>query len=132
MYLTNQIVPPKEKFVDFIKNYPSQTPLVMVNIMKFKTQTADDKSGKEEYSIYGKKIAPLLAKAGGRVIWAGNSMKTVIGDYTTQPDYFAIVYYPSKEAFIKMTTSKEYEAIQHHRHSSLEYGGLIAAETMEE
>jgi len=102
MNLTNQILAPKENFVDFIKNYPSQTPLVMVNILKFKDQTADGKTGEEEYNI----------------------------DFDNQPDRFLVVYYPSKEAFIEMSTSEEYAAIGHHRHLSLEYGGLIATETI--
>jgi len=35
MNLTDQILPHKEQFVDFIKNYPSQTPLVMMNFLEF-------------------------------------------------------------------------------------------------
>ena len=50
MHLTNQILAPKENFVDFIKNYPSQTPLVMVNILKFKEQTEDGRTGEEAYN----------------------------------------------------------------------------------
>ena len=130
MHLTNQILAPKENFVDFIKNYPSQTALVMVNILKFKDQTADGKTGEEEYNIYSEKVTPLLEKVGGKAIWAGNVKKTVIGDYDNQPDRFLVVYYPSKEAFIEMSTSEEYAAIGHHRHLSLEYGGLIATESI--
>ena len=130
MNLTNQVLAPKENFVDFIKNYPSQTPLCMLNILKFKEQTEDGRTGEEAYNTYSKKVAPLLEKVGGKMIWAGNVMKTIIGDYTTQPDRVFVVYYPSKEAFIEMSTSEEYAAIGHHRHLSLEYGGLIATETI--
>jgi len=130
MHLTNQVLAPTEKFVDFIKNYPSQTPLCMLNILKFKDQTDDGKTGKEAYKIYSAKVAPLLEKVGGKMMWGGNVKQTVIGDYTTQPDLILVVYYPSKEAFIEMTTSKEYEAISHHRHEALEYGGLMATETL--
>ena len=130
MHLTNQILAPKENFVDFIKNYPSQTPLVMVNILKFKDQTEDGRTGEEAYNTYSKHVTPLLEKVGGKAIWAGNTKKTVIGDYDNQPDRFLIVYYPSKEAFIEMSTSEEYKTIGHHRHLSLEYGALIATETI--
>ena len=130
MHLTNQILAPKENFVDFIKNYPSKTPLCMLNLLKFKDQTEDGRTGEDAYNTYTKNVTPLLAKVGGRTIWAGNVKQTVIGDYTTQPDRILVVYYPSKEAFIEMSTSEEYAAIGHHRHLSLEYGGLIAMETM--
>ena len=75
-------------------------------------------------------VQSLLEKVGGKIIWAGNVKQTVIGDYTDQPDRILVVYYPSKEAFIEMSSSKEYEAIGHQRHESLVYGGLIATETM--
>ena len=130
MNLINQVVPSKENFVDFIKNYPSQTPLVMVNILKFKDKLEDGRTGEEAYNTYAKETAPLLAKAGGKLIWAGNTTKAIIGDLEDVPDRFLVVWYPSKEAFIEMSTSKTYEAIAHHRHLSLEYGGLIATETI--
>lgn len=131
MNLTNQVLAPKEQFVDFIKNYPSQTPLVMMNILKFKDWTEDGRTGQEAYQTYSKLVTPLLEKVGGKAIWSGNTKQTIIGDYTNQPDSFLVVYYPSKEAFIEMCTSKEYKAIGHHRHDSLVYGGLIATETIE-
>ena len=102
MHLTNQVTPTKEEFEDFIKNYPSQTPLVMLNILKFKSQSGiGDESGEEAYNRYSENVKPLLDKVGAKPIWAGNVTKTLIGDYTSQPDRVLIVYYPSKEAFIK-------------------------------
>ena len=92
-------MPSKENFIDFMKNYPSQTPLVMVNIIKYKKQLEDGRTGEEAYNTYNAKTAPLLAKVGGKLIWAGNTTKTIIGDLDNQPDRFLIVWYPSKEAF---------------------------------
>lgn len=127
MNLTNQVVPTKEEFVDFIKNYPSNTPLVMVNILKFKEKTGKgEETGKEAYARYSKNMEPLVAKAGGKMIWAGNVERTVIGDYSTQPDLFLIVSYPSKEAFIAMSTTPEYEEISKDRKMALEYGALLS------
>ena len=130
MNLTNQVLATKENFVDFIKNYPSQTPLVMMNILKFKDQTKDGRTGEEAYKTYSKLVAPLVEKVGGKFIWGGKTKQTVIGDFENQPDQFLVVYYPSKEAFVEMSTSEEYKAIGHHRHEALEYGGLIATETI--
>lgn len=45
MNLTNQVVPSKENFIDFMKSYPSQTPVVMVNIIKYKGQLEDGRTG---------------------------------------------------------------------------------------
>ena len=78
MNLTNQVVPSKEEFVDFIKNYPSNTPLVMVNILKFKEKSGKgEETGREAYERYSKNMESLVAKAGGKVVWAGNILSLI-------------------------------------------------------
>lgn len=131
MHLTNQVTPSKEVFVDFIKNYPSQTPLVMVNILKFKDKSGDgDESGRKAYLRYSQNMIPLLERAGAKVIWSGHVRQTLIGDSDGQPDMVLIVSYPSKEAFIEMSTGPEYDVIGKDRKIALEYGGLLATTTI--
>lgn len=131
MNLTNQVMATKEAFVDFMKNYPSDTPLVMLNILKFKeTATGGEESGKSAYNRYGKRVHPLMVKHGGEVLWAGTPQKTIIGDLENQPDRILLVKWPSKEAFIAFTTSEEYQPIGKDREMALEYGALIASETI--
>lgn len=132
MQLTNQVVPTKEAFIDFIQNYPSQTPLVMLNILRFKERTDDgQETGEEAYNRYSLNVAPLVAKVGGKVLWAGNVKRTLIGDLTVRPDRILAVYYPSKEAFVEMSTSEAYAKIGGDREKALEYGGLLVTETMD-
>ena len=101
-------------------------------VLKFKSKSGNgDESGEAAYNRYGKNVKPLLEKVGAKAIWAGNVKKTVIGDYTSQPDRILIVYYPSKEAFIEMSTSEAYLKIGNDRKIALEYGGLIATETID-
>ena len=131
MNLTNQVIPTKEEFVDFIKNYPSNTPLVMVNILKFKEKSGNgDESGETAYNRYSRNMESFLKKASGKVIWAGKVNKTIIGDYISQPDRILIVEYPSKAAFITMSTTPEYDKVSKDRKIALEYGGLIVSETI--
>ena len=131
MNLTNQVSPSKEEFVDFIKNHPSNTPLVMVNIIKFKEKSGNgEETGKQAYLRYSKNMESFLIKAGGKVIWSGMVNRTIIGDYSNQPDMFIIVSYPSKEAFINMSTTPEYEEVSKDRKIALEYGALMAATTI--
>ena len=130
MHLNDQVQATKESFVDFIKNYPSQTPVVMVNILKFKDKSGNgEETGKQAYNRYAKNVTPLMANVGAKLIWGGYVKHTLIGDLSTQPDRFLIVYYPSKEAFIEMTTSEAYKKISHDREIALEYGGLLATES---
>jgi uncharacterized protein (DUF1330 family) len=131
MNLSNQVMAEEKVFVDFIKSYPSNTPVVMLNILKFKERTDDGaKTGKESYYEYSRAVAPLLEKVGGKMLWAGKVNKTIIGDSSDHPQRILLVQYPSKEAFVEMTTSEEYSKISHLREMALEYGGLIATETI--
>jgi len=131
MNLTNQVAPIKEEFVDFIKNYPSNTPLVMVNILKFKEKSGNgEETGRAAYERYSKNMESLVANAGGKVIWAGDIKRTIIGDYDSHPDMIAIVSYPSKENFIAMSTTSTYEEISKDRKIALEYGALLSSETI--
>ena len=131
MQLTDQVMATKEVFLDFIQNYPSNTPVVMVNILKFKTKSGKgDETGEEAYARYGRNVSILVEKVGGKIIWGGKVMKTIIGDATTQPDQILIVRYPSKEAFIEMSTCDAYRLIGGDREIALEYGGLLATESL--
>lgn len=131
MKLTNQVTPEREEFLKFIQSYPSNTPLVMVNILKFKEKSGNgDETGEEAYLRYSQNMTGLLTKAGAKIIWMGKVNATVIGDYEDQPDMIALVSYPSKEAFVAMSTSSEYEVIGKDRKIALEYGGLLASSTI--
>ena len=130
MNLTNQVTPTREQFIDFMKNYPADEPVVMVNILKFKAKSdTGDESGATAYARYGRNVAPLLKAVGGRVLWTGNVNMTVIGDSDDQPDMVLIVEYPSAAKFVEMSTSEAYRAIAHDRELSLTYGGLLASAT---
>lgn len=130
MNLTDQVIPTREQFIDFMKNYPADEPVVMVNILKFKAKSdTGDESGAAAYARYGRNITPLLKAVGGRVLWSGKVNMTVIGDSDDQPDMVMIVEYPSAAKFIEMSTSDAYRAISDDRELSLTYGGLLASAT---
>ena len=127
MNLTNQIEATKDQFVDFIKNYPKNTPVAMMNILKFKEKSGNgEETGRTAYNRYSKNMVDLLAKYEGKVLWSGNVEKTIIGDSTDQPDMFLVVEYPTAQHFADMATCPEYQVLKKDRLIALEYGGLIA------
>ena len=108
MNLTDQITPNREDFFVFMNDYPADTPVAMINILKFKDKSGNgDESGQEAYLRYSQNMTPLLEKAQAKVLWAGKVNQTVIGDTDDQPDMVFIVEYPSKQHFIDMSTSDE-------------------------
>ena len=79
-----------------LMTFPADTPVVMVNILKYKARTEQgEESGAEAYARYMKNVAPVLAAAGGKVLWRGAVHTTVIGEVEGQPDTIMLVEYPS-------------------------------------
>ncbi len=126
----NQVTPTQEQIAALLA-HPKDRPIVMVNIVKFKTSVEGGKeSGAQAYARYGQNVQPLLKKAGGKILWQGSVATTVIGDSEGQPDLIFLVEYPSVTNFLEMTGSPEYQKIGRDRTIALEYGGLLACNTM--
>jgi uncharacterized protein (DUF1330 family) len=104
---------------------PADAPVLMVNLLKFKTP-----GGLESYQQYGREVAPHLERVGATVRYAGTSPAVVIGD-GERPwwDAILIVEYPTPQAFIDMVTTPDYARVHEHRAAALERGDLIATST---
>ena len=115
------IRPNKEQFIELM-NAPDEGPVVMLNLLKFKSG-----SGSKEYGKYGRSAVDMVEARGGKVLWMGRVDQTLIGDVDEQDwDAIALVQYPSRKAFVEMTTSKEYDAAHEHREGGLERTVLLA------
>jgi len=101
---------------------PADAPVVMVNLLKFKTQ-----GGLDSYQRYGREVAPHLERVGAAVRYAGTAPAVIIGE-GERPwwDAILIVEYPTPQAFIDMVTTPEYAKVHEHRAAALERGDLIA------
>ena len=120
------IRPNKEQFLDLM-NAPDEGPVVMLNLLKFKAKADDGKSsGAKEYGKYTDEVVQMVEARGGKVLWLGRADQVLIGNAEEDWDAVALVQYPSRKAFIDMTTSKEYESAHEHRESGLERTVLIA------
>ncbi len=71
---------------------------------------------------YGAAVAPLLEKAGGRMVFAGAAASVLIGEDGW--DLVALVEYPTRQAFLDMVGSPEYRAVEHLRSEALTRGEL--------
>jgi len=125
-----QIKPTREQLAELM-DYPKNTPVVMVNILKFKAKTDEgNETGQEAYSRYYKNTLAFIGKAKAKLIWKGTVVTTVIGDSKDQPSMIFMVEYPSVDHFLSVITSPEYQKISNDRTIALEYGGLMACQTI--
>jgi len=125
--LTNQIHPTPEQLAQ-LQTYPKNTPVVMVNILKFKAKTENGENGQEAYARYFKNASPFVAKSGAKLVWKGHVHTSLIGNTANQPHIIFLVEYPSVNHFLAMAGNPDYQKIATDRSLALEYGGLIACQ----
>ena len=122
--------PTPQSLNEFIENAPNDTPLVMLNLLRFR-DVADDPDGEpqvsgfEAYARYGELVQPFLAGVGGRLEWQGTTHPSLIGPEGEQWDACFLVRYPSKAAFLEMVMNPDYQAITHHRTAALVDSRLV-------
>jgi uncharacterized protein (DUF1330 family) len=125
-------ITPTQHQVEQLASHPSEEPVVMLNLLRFK-DTADGvdagMTGREAYAIYGEQTAPFLARVGGRVLNAAEAQQTVIGPEALEWDMAIFVEYPSPQNFLAMATDPEYLKVHEHRDAALADSRLIACRT---
>lgn len=107
----------EEGFGAFSARAGDGTPVVMLNLLAFRPD-----GGRERYEEYGTAVTPLLEKVGGRIVFAGVPAAALLGEYSW--DLVALVEYPTRQAFLDMVGSEEYQAIAHLRTEALTRGEL--------
>lgn len=102
-------------------------PIIMLNLLKFKDKVEETgESGLASYASYSQKVAPLLAKVGGKPLLHAKTDQVLIGsDEEDLWDQVLVVEYPSRAAFIQMVQSPEYQEALPERNQALERSKLI-------
>jgi uncharacterized protein (DUF1330 family) len=117
----SDIRPNKEQLLELMSS-PDESPVVMLNLLKFKPR-----GGAAEYGKYGDSVTEMVEERGGKILWIGKVDQTLIGDVAKDDwDAVALVEYPSRRAFIEMATSKEYDNAHEHREGGLARTVLLA------
>lgn len=133
MKIENRVMPDKDQIETMINDPGPDGPIVMVNLLKFRDKAAyadgsnPEMTGREAYALYGAGVAPLIAKHGGRMIYAGPVTFLMLGRADELWDQVALVEYPKRASLFEMSTSDAYQKISHHRDAGLE--GQLNIET---
>jgi len=114
----------KEQFKAF-RNLEINSPLCMLNLLKFKKEVPDSKmSGADAYEVYMKAAQPFFEKSNAKIIYYGKPQFTLIGPSDEALwDKILLVEYAQKSDFINMIMSEGYPA--HLRNAALEDSRLI-------
>jgi uncharacterized protein (DUF1330 family) len=123
-WAVSEIAPNPEVFQDLITRHAG--PVVMLNLLKFKADAGDGRTGAEAYAAYGAAVTEMIRSRGGEVLWSGRAEAMLIGGAADQWDMVALVRYPSPLTLAEMGASPEYQSVHHHREAGLERTTLIA------
>jgi uncharacterized protein (DUF1330 family) len=115
---------PNQEAMTAFARRASDGPVYMLNLLEF----ASD-GGAERYAEYGAAVAPLLERAGGRAIFAGRPNEHLIGEGSW--DMVLIVSYPTRQAFLDMVSSPEYQEVEHLRSEALIRAELRAMDAID-
>ena len=130
MDVVNHIYPTRSRVEALIAD-ASDTPVVMLNLLKFRTKAvypdgrASDLTGREAYDRYGAAMQNVIERNGGRVVFGGDIASLVIGEVDDVWDTCVLVEYPSAASFATIVTSPEVTEIGIHRAAGLEGQLLI-------
>ena len=132
MIVKNKVTPNEEQMKGFMDG-DTDTPIHMVNLLKFKSKAEyedgrkTDLTGAQAYAIYGAEVQEHLAKVGGSGIFSGRVSRLMLGEVEELWDVVAIATYPSKKAMLKMITDPDYIESAKHRTAGL--AGQLNIET---
>lgn len=125
-----RIINPSPQQLEEFSTSSDDKPFVMINLLKFKKTTEDKKeTGQEAYTRYMMNVAPLLEKAGGRLLWMGSVKQVFIGIDHDNWDRVLLVEYPSRKAFLEMISTPEYQEVHKDREAGLETSALLVSKT---
>ena len=132
MKYENALAPSDKQMKEFSEG-DINTPIYMVNLLKFKKKAVYEDgrktnlSGEEAYAIYGMEVMEHLKKVGGEPIFSGVVSRLMLGEVEQLWDWIAVVKYPSRKAMLEMILNPDYLESEKHRSAGLE--GQLNIET---
>lgn len=142
--MTRQHLRPDDAQLGAFLSADLQGPVVMVNLLRYATAASTDhpgaaadtstptttEAGSAAYARYGSAFLELLAEVGGRIVWSGTPVCTLIGDDGVDTwDQVVLVEYPSRDAFITATSNQRYREASADRSRGLAATVLLVCET---
>ena len=132
MKVENAVTPNEEQLAGFLEG-DTETPIKMVNLLKFKDKAEYEDgretnlSGKEAYKIYADEVLGHLERVGGKSIFFGEVQRLMLGEVEELWDWVAIAEYPSRKAMLEMIMNSKYQKSEEHRSAGL--AGQLNIET---
>jgi uncharacterized protein (DUF1330 family) len=133
MEVHNAVTPTAEQIEGFLA--PDATgPIYMLNLLKFKAHAEYEDgretslSGREAYALYAAEVAKVITQVGGKLTFAADVARLMLGEVEELWDQVGIAMYPSRAAMFQMIQLPKYAEISVHRTAGL--AGQLNIETV--
>ena len=107
-------------------------PIVMLNLNRYRDvavygdeRDAEGASGRDVYLRYGIVAQQGLERVGAKILWATDTYTPLIGCEHDAFDEVLAVWYPSRAAFLDLTSAPDYVAALEHRQAALDWAALV-------
>lgn len=122
-----ELTPNPDAFAAMSKSDPD-APVVMLNLLRFRDSAAsgqgvDGLSGRDAYMEYVRRFSELGPSHGGKLIWMGDALNTIIGN--ERWDLVLLVRYPTRRQFVAMLSDRAYQKIASIRQAALADSRLV-------
>ena len=114
-----------------------ETPLAVLNLFEFNTMahyqsgdpeyatSASEISGQEAFNLYGDVAGKTIEDLGGRVVMQAPTEQILIGNEAANWHAAAIMYFPSRGAFLQMMSDANFQRASRHRKAALKNHYMI-------
>ena len=122
---------PSESQLAKLMSLPLDAPVAALNLFRFNDQAqyqpedpeydtdAANVTGREAYATYSATAGKFIVELGGRVVLSTPVDQIMIGPDDMQWDLAAIMYFPTREAFVEMLSDPEFQNASRHRKAAL-------------
>ena len=132
-----QKLEPSENQLSKLLSMPIETPVAVLNLFEFNevanyqsgdpeyATSAAEISGQDAFHLYGGVAGKTIEDLGGRVVMSAPVEQVLIGHEVANWHAAAIMYFPSRGAFLQMMSDANFQTASRHRRAALKNHCMI-------
>ncbi|MEP5570087.1 MAG: DUF1330 domain-containing protein [Halioglobus sp.] len=125
------VLVPTQEQITKLQSLPADAPVAALNLFQFNAKaqyqpedpeygtSEADVTGREAYARYGDIAGSSIRDLGGRVVFSTPVDQTLIGPSDPSWDLAAVMYFPTRKAFMQMLSDPVFESASRHRKAAL-------------
>lgn len=122
---------PQEAQLAKLGSLPQEAPLAVLNLFRFNAEAgyrpedpefgteAARITGREAWAAYAAAAGKAIVALGGRVVFSTRVEQLMIGPEEAHWELAAVMYFPTRKAFVELLSDPDFQAVSRHRKAAL-------------